>query len=50
MVKLDENIMKNTYAGSLSAGAIAGICAGIAAGISFIVGIFDGYTRPYKCR
>lgn len=32
-------------------GAATGwIVAGIITGISFLVGIFDGYTRPFKCR
>ena len=27
-----------------------GLIIAIIGGISFIIGIFDGYTRPYKCR
>lgn len=46
MKELSLNETKNMYAGGLSAGA----CALIAAGISFIVGILDGITRPFKCR
>lgn len=46
MKELNEKESKNIYAGGLSAGA----CALIAAGISFLVGIFDGVTRPFKCR
>lgn len=35
----------------IKAGAINGwLVAGIAAGITFIIGVFDGITRPYKCR
>lgn len=37
---------KEMYGGGLSAGAYALI----AAGISFLVGIVDGVTRPFKCR
>lgn len=46
MKKLNNNEMKNISAGGLSAGAIAAIAAGIA----FLAGLFDGYTRPYRCR
>ena len=46
MKELKEKDTMNIYAGGLSAGA----CALIAAGISFLVGIFDGITRPFKCR
>ena len=35
----------------ISAGASAGwIAAAIVSGVSFIVGIFDGFIRPFKCR
>ena len=35
----------------IKAGASAGwIVTGIIAGIGFIIGILDGYTRPFKCR
>ncbi len=33
--------------GGVSGGWIA---AGIVAGITFLVGVFDGFTRPFKCR
>lgn len=46
MIKLNYNEAKMIKAGA-SAGWIA---AGIIAGISFIIGIFDGFTRPFKCR
>ena len=45
--KLDERKMKEISAGGLG---VAGIIALIAAGISFLGGLFDGYTRPLKCR
>lgn len=36
---------------SIKAGASSGfIFAGIIAGISFLAGIFDGFTRPFRCR
>ena len=36
---------------SIQAGASSGfIFAGIIAGISFLSGIFDGFTRPFRCR
>ena len=45
-----KELTKNE-AKKIKAGASAGwIVAGIAAGISFLIGIFDGYARPYKCR
>ena len=47
MKKLKEEQMKSISAGGLS---IAGIIALVSAGISFLSGLFDGYTRPYKCR
>ena len=47
MEKLEENSMKKIYAGGFST---AGIVALIAAGISFFSGLFDGFTRPFRCR
>ena len=36
---------------SIVAGASAGwIAAGIYAGVTFLIGILDGYFRPFKCR
>ena len=46
MKELKEKEAKEMYAGGLS----AGLCAAIAAGVSFIVGIFDGITRPFRCH
>ncbi len=46
MRELTNEEMLNVNAGSISAGAVAAIVAGI----SFLVGILDGYVRPYKCR
>ena len=36
----------------LKGGAVhwALIAAGIGAGISFLIGVVDGYLRPYACR
>lgn len=46
MKKLSKEEMNN-----ISAGAISPFGWGlIGAAISFISGLFDGYTRPYKCR
>lgn len=47
MKKLNQKQMKQIKAGSISAAAIWAI---VAAGLSFIGGVLDGYTRPFKCR
>ena len=44
--ELSKNEMKSIKGGGMSATAWA-VIAGV---ISFISGIFDGFTRPYKCR
>ena len=46
MIELKNNDLKKITAGAISGWAIAGIIAGI----TFLVGIFDGYTRPFNCR
>lgn len=46
MKKLNSSELRKVKAGA-SAGWIA---AGIAAGITFIIGVLDGYFRPFKCR
>jgi lactobin A/cerein 7B family class IIb bacteriocin len=45
MVLLSDNELKNVTGGF----GFAGIC-GIAACIVFLIGVFDGYTRPLKCN
>lgn len=46
MQKINNNELKQ-----ITAGASAGwITAAIIGGITFIAGIFDGITRPFKCR
>jgi len=47
MRKLNIQEMKNIKAGAISAAAIWAI---VAAGLSFLGGVLDGYTRPFKCR
>lgn len=47
MKKLTEKEMKKINAGALSAAAIWAL---IAAGLSFLGGVLDGYTRPFRCR
>lgn len=47
MKKINENQMRKIKAGGLSAAAIWAL---VAAGLSFLGGILDGYTRPFKCR
>lgn len=46
MKELNESEMLSVKAGGISAGMIAVIGGCIA----FIVGILDGYTRPFRCR
>lgn len=46
MKELKQSELKRIKAGALSGWAIAGIIAGI----TFVVGIFDGIARPFKCR
>lgn len=46
MKRLNEEEMKKIVGGGMSATAWA-VIAGL---ISFVSGLFDGYTRPYKCR
>ena len=45
-MKLKNSALKMIYAGA-SAGWIT---AAIVTGVSFIVGILDGFIRPFKCR
>ena len=46
MKELSLNKQKSTTAGGLSSIAYAAI----AFGLSFVVGIFDGISRPFRCR
>lgn len=46
MKKLDIYETKCMYGGGWS----IGLAALIGAGISFVVGVFDGWTRMFKCR
>lgn len=46
MKELSLKESKECYAGGIS----AGVCAVIAAGVSFLAGILDGLTRPFRCR
>ena len=46
MMKLDDEEMKKISGGSISASAWA-LIAGI---VSFLGGLLDGYTRPFRCR
>ncbi len=46
MKELSIKESKESYAGGLS----AGVCAIVAAGVSFLAGILDGLTRPFRCR
>lgn len=46
MKELNKEEMLSIQGGSISAGAVAliGGC------LAFLVGILDGYTRPFRCR
>ncbi len=46
MQELRNNDLKKIKAGGVSGWVVAGIIAGI----TFLVGVFDGFTRPFKCR
>lgn len=46
MRELRKEEMLNIKAEGLSSGAIAAIGAGIA----FVIGILDGFVRPFRCR
>ncbi len=42
--------LKNNELESLKAGSAGWVAAGIIVGITFLAGILDGITRPFKCR
>lgn len=46
MKKLSIKEQKTIKAGA----SFSAIAAGIFAGVTFLIGILDGYFRPYKCR
>lgn len=46
MRKINQEELVSIQGGGLSVWAITGI----AAAITFIVGVFDGFTRPLKCN
>lgn len=46
-MKLTKTELTEVKAG---AGATGWIIAGIVAGITFLAGVLDGFTRPFKCR
>ena len=43
---MNENNMENVVGGGINIWAVAGITSII----TFLVGVFDGFTRPYKCN
>lgn len=45
-MKLSKEEMLKINGGEVS----VGIGFLIAAGVTFIIGVFDGLTRPFKCR
>lgn len=45
MIKLTNNELS-----SIKGGSAGWIAAGIIAGITFLAGVLDGITRPFKCR
>lgn len=42
--------LKNRELKSLTAGSAGWVVAGIVAGITFLAGLLDGLSRPFKCR
>ena len=46
MRELEEKEQENIQGGAMSPWAIFGISAAVV----FLIGLFDGYTRPYKCN
>lgn len=44
MVELNKDELKNINGGGWV------LVSAIIGGVMFLIGIFDGYTRPYKCR
>ena len=45
MTKLTNNELSN-----INGGSAGWVVAGIIAGITFLAGILDGISRPFKCR
>lgn len=46
ITKLTDNELKKVEGGGLKVGA----ALAIAAGVIFLIGVFDGYTRPLACH
>lgn len=46
MKELSIKEQKNIIAGA----SVGWIIAGIITGVTFLVGVLDGITRPFKCR
>ena len=46
MKELNLKKCKSLYAGGIS----AGLFALLASGVSFVIGVLDGITRPFRCR
>ena len=46
MLELSKKELKEIKAGAASGWVVAGIVAGV----TFLIGIIDGYVRPFKCR
>lgn len=43
--------LNNLELESIKGGAVSwGVLAGIVSGGIFLIGVLDGYLRPYKCR
>lgn len=47
MVELNKQDLQAINGGGAGIAIAFGL---IAAGIAFLIGVFDGYVRPYKCR
>ena len=46
MKELTNKEMMNIYGGGIN----LGLAALIIGSVTFVIGIFDGITRPFKCR
>ncbi len=46
MIKMNNEELMKVEGGAIS----YGVAVGIGAGIIFLIGLVDGFMRPYRCR